>query len=48
LRAVDYRMKAEELRMCAAWIEWDEAGANILKIAGTYDVLARTIEDIAE
>ena len=48
LRAADYRMRAEELRMRAASIEWDEARANILKVAETYDALAQTIEDIAE
>ena len=41
-------MRAEELRMRAAWIEWDEAKANILKVAETYDALAKTIEDIAD
>jgi hypothetical protein len=48
LRAADYRMRAEELRIRAASIEWDEARANILKVAETYDALAQTIEDIAE
>ena len=45
LRAADYRMRAEELRMRAASIQWDEARANILKVAETYDALAQ-VEDI--
>jgi hypothetical protein len=48
LRAADYRMRAEELRMRAASIGWAEARASILKVAETYDALARTIENIAE
>ena len=34
--------------MRAASIEWDEARANILKVAEMHDALAQTIEDIAE
>ena len=41
-------MRAEELRMRAASIQWDKARANILKVAETYDALAQTIGDIAE
>jgi hypothetical protein len=34
--------------MRAASIQWEEARANMLKVAETYDALAQTIEDIAE
>jgi hypothetical protein len=39
-------MRAEELRMRAASIRWTEARASLLKVAETYDALARTIENI--
>ena len=36
-------MRAEELRMRAASIEWGEARASILKVAETSDALAQTM-----